>query len=245
MYLPKTLFDYGSDKSGAWLEFWARRCDQEGRGGIDKTLFLSRMEGFEFKKRRCDTMWLRGIGSQRFRYDPKTATIYWTSRHKQGIRNVNLGSDQLKKIQKIGDVTAVASAIVATNVIAKSRDCIARGRTLKTIANTTDTFYKSTVSARLRRAVKKGLLEIQHRYVNEWGQDWQIRNDYSSPIKNIRDRFTSSVNCPRLMGTLKYVLPSIENVSYVKNGRHIGVHHPVGYTSLMDVYCKDLFSAHV
>jgi len=241
MYLPKTLFDYGSDKSGAWLEFWGRRCDTEGRGGISKTLFLSRMEGFEFSKARCDRMWNRGSGSQRFRYDAKRATIYWLSRHKQAKRCVQLTDSDLLKIKKIGDFTAIASAIVATNVVAKAKDCIARGRTLRTIGRTTDTLYKSTVSARIARAVKRGWVKVKAKYVHEFGVNWRIRNDYESPISNVKDKFSPSFNCPINTGALGFVLPSLEPSTIIKNSKAPGYDHPAGYSSLMDRLCKDLF----
>jgi len=244
MYLPKTLFDYGSDKSGAWLEFWGRRCDTEGRGGISKTLFLSRMEGFEFSKARCDRMWNRGSGSQRFRYDAKNATIYWLSRHKQGTgrRCVNLTPKVLAGVQKIGDFTALASVVVATNVVAKANGCIARGRTLRTIGRTTDTAYKSTVSARIERGRKKGWINVKPQYIQEFGENWRIRNSYSTTISNVQDKFSPSFNRTSRPGALKFVLPTLENVRYVKNGRREGIHHPFTYTGMMDKHCKDLFS---
>lgn len=244
MYLPKTLFDYGSDKSGAWLEYWGRRCDTEGRGGISKTLFLSRMEGFEFKKQRADKIWNRARLSNRFRYDAKGATIYWLSRHKQGTgrRCVNLTPEVLAGVRKIGDFTALASVVVATNVIAKTNGCIARGRTHRTVGRTTGTIYKSTVSARLHRAQKKGWVDIKPQYVQEFGENWRIRNSYSSKISNVQDKFAPSFNRTGRPGALKFVLPSLEKVSYVKNGRREGVHHPFTYTGMMDKRCKDLFS---
>jgi len=241
MYLPKTLFDFGTDKSGAWLEFWARRSDTEGRGGISKTLFLSRMEGFEFNKQRCDRMWNNGRLSPRFRYDPKTATIYWISRHKQSKRFVQLTEEDLGKIKKIGDFTAIASAIIATNVIAKAKDCIARGRTLRTIGRTTDTVYKSTVSARIARAVKKGWVKVKAKYINEFGINWRIRNDYESPVSNGKDKFSPSFNCPINTGSLSFILPSLEPSTIIKNRISPGYNHPAGYNVMMDRHSRDLF----
>ena len=241
MYLPLSLFHFGPDKYGAFVELWARRCDAKGTGTVDSGHFVSSLPSFGISKACAKRWWAKGAGSPRFkRYEDR---IWYASRHKCG-QFVNVPDEVLEEVKTIGDFTALASAVTATATVGAMKGAIERGRTLRTIGLKTGTPYKSTPSARCKRAKAKGWLERSARYVEEHGVNWRIRNDYGTDkLRHGKDKFAPSVKRDDEKGAMRAVKPKASGGTVgAKLNCFPGWENPAGYSGMMDRICGDRFS---